>query len=83
MYMLKEFFQASEKRGTANIRPHCTLQIPNRVFKNILIVCLIATSSTPKYLVLSVSSQMTVWELLDLIAKKQNRSPLKIRLQRD
>jgi hypothetical protein len=83
MYMLKEFFQASEKRGTACIRPHSTLEQPTRVFKNILIVCLIAIHNTPKYLVINVNSQMTVWEFLDMIAKKQNRSPLKIKLQRD
>lgn len=80
MYMLKEFFQASEKRGTACIRPHSTLESASRVFKNILVVCLIATNNTPKYLVVNVNSQMTVWEFLDMIAKKQNRSPLKIKL---
>jgi len=48
-----------------------------------LIVNLIATSQTPKHIVLSVNCQTTVWELIDTLAKKVNRSPLKIKLQRD
>jgi hypothetical protein len=32
---------------------------------------------------MSVNCQTTVWELLDALAKQVNRSPLKIKLQRD
>lgn len=42
-----------------------------------------ASGSTPKHLLVTVDSQMTVWELLDIVAQKQNRSPLKIKLHRN
>lgn len=36
-----------------------------------------------KHILLTVNSNMTVWELIDYVAGKFNRSPLKIQLKRD
>jgi len=48
----------------------------------ILISNLVSGTSSVKYLLLSVPSNMTVWELISFAASKINKSPLKILLRR-
>lgn len=48
----------------------------------ILISNLISGTSSVKYILLSVPSNMTVWELISFAASKINKSPLKIMLKR-
>ena len=79
MLILYTFFQDTEKQGTASIRPHCALDTESFQIENILITSYLNTSPNhPKHLLLNVPSTMTVWELIDYIAKKTDKSPCKI-----
>ena len=42
----------------------------------------IPTTGYPKHIMLSVDASMTLWEFIDLVARKLDRSPLKIQLKR-
>lgn len=82
MKMLKHFIEESEKAGgTCNIRPHSALDSEIYFVEKILFTNFI-NSQKPKYLVMSLPSNMTVWELLDLIGQQINCSPLKILMRR-
>jgi len=83
MTMLQAFFEDTEKKGTANIKPHLAIEEEPGYIEEIIISSYIAQESCPKHMVLSVNSSMTVWELIDFIAKKYKRSPLKLMLRRD
>lgn len=83
MNMLLGFFEDSEKLGgTAGIRPHYAIDTQTYSIDKILISNLISGTSSVKYLLLSVPSNMTVWELISFTASKINKSPLKILLRR-
>lgn len=84
MLILYTFFQDTEKEGgTAGIRPHCALDAEVYQIENLIVTSYLTTSPNhPKHLVLNVPSNMTVWELIDYIASKTNKSPVKIQCSR-
>lgn len=69
--------------GTAGIRPHAALDSEVYQIENLLITSYLNTSQNhPKHLLMNVPSNMTVWELIDYIALKTNKSPVKLQLSR-
>ena len=52
------------------------------MIEQILVSSFIPQQNFPKHLVLNVDATMTLWELIDLIARKLDRSPLQIQLRR-
>ena len=82
MMMLKTSFQDTEKSGTACLRPHCAIDRPPKLIEQILVSSYIPTTGCPKHIMLSVDASMTLWELIDLVARRLDRSPLKIQLKR-
>ena len=84
MHMWDIFFTETEKKkGTAKMRAHQTLDTEPYMISNIILVPQISTPlDKAKYLVFNVESTMTVYELLDIVAKHYEKSPLKTYLVR-
>lgn len=82
MLMLQTFFAETERKGTASIRPHGTLGQESELLQSILITSYVTSHNKPKYFVLSLRSVMTVWELIDYIAQKLDKSPFDFNLSR-
>jgi hypothetical protein len=83
MLILYTFFQDTEKYGTASIRPHKALDTEVCQIENLLFTSYLSThASQPKHLLLNVPDNMTVWELIDYIARKTNKSPCRIQCSR-
>ena len=82
--MLLTFFEDCEKKGgSASIRPHNSIDQKEFLISNLIFASYIHTLDQPKFIVLSLPSNMTLWELIDYLAKLMNKSPLKILLRRD
>jgi hypothetical protein len=84
MLMLQTFFSATEKSGgTAGIRPHAALDCEPVLIENLLFTSYLNNNDNfPRHILMSVSSNMTVWELVDYIALKTNKSPIKLQISR-
>ena len=80
MRMWHNFFTETEKNGTLKLRPHRTLEQEPKTIKNIKL-CPWNVSSDVKYIVLTVESTMTVYELLDMIGKHFNETPVEMVLE--
>lgn len=76
MMMLKTSFQDTEINGTGCLRPHCNIDKPAQLIEQILVSSFIPQQNFPKHLMLNVDATMTLWELIDLVARKLDRSPL-------
>ena len=82
--MLLTFFEDCEmKGGSASIRPHNLIDEKVLLISNLIFFSEVYILDKPKYIVLSIPSNMTLWELIDYLAKLVNKSPLKILLRRD
>jgi len=81
MKMWAKFFTETERKGTVKMRSHATLDQDTYTIRNLILVPQ-TVQGPAKYLVFNVESNMTVFELIDIVAKYYDKSPLKVCLKR-
>ena len=82
MRMWSSFFVETERKGTVKMRAHETLDQDTHMIRNLILVPQ-TVQGAAKYLVFNVESNMTVYELIDIVAKYFDKSPLKVTLKRN
>jgi hypothetical protein len=67
--MIMKFMPKTEDEGgSGGLRPHSSIDVDTQFIENLLIACNFDLEETmPRYIVLNVKSNMTVWELLTFI----------------
>lgn len=66
------------------VRPHAALDSDTFLIENLIISLLgrVDNNDIPKHMMITVPSNMTLYELLDYIAVKINKSPLRLEISR-